>query len=169
MFAALAAKLIPVRDYLYLGLAVMALLGFLAYRHSLILKGERTKLAELAVSSRKLEFANAARLAIITKTYDGNLAAIKDANAKQAQIDAAQHVSDASRLRDFDAYRRAHERLAGAAGGPGPATTGDGGASRDDARFEQLELVALGLATAGRASQSALTACMSDRNALTGK
>lgn len=169
MFALILAKLAPIRDYLYLAVAIAFLVTFLFYRHSLIVKGERTKLAELTVSSRKLEAANATRLATITKTYDGNIVAIKDANAKQAQIDAAQHVSDASRLRDFDAYRRAHEGVASTSGGPGLAIAGDGGASGDDARFERLEVVALGLATAGRASQSALTVCMSDRDELTGK
>lgn len=168
LVAALLAD-IGIKDYLY-GVALAALLAIGVYeRNHLIDEGEhKAELAEVHAADK----ANAAaekRVAKLDADYKSQLTELKSTHEKELATITAQHDSDAQRLRDYDAYRTAHNGIPSQAGGPGTETAGAGSPVSDEQRYESLELVALQLATAGKTVSSALTACMADRDALTGK
>lgn len=162
-------KLIPFRDYLWAA-ALVALITFGLYEHHhLIAEGEAIKTAEVNKASLEAQAEADARVAQLTADHVDEVASIKEVHEKQHQVDSALHDSDAVRLRQYDAYRRAHPPVGSSGAGPGADTVGTDGIGGDDIRFTSLEQVALRLAAAGRNVKSALVACMADRADLTGK
>lgn len=165
MFAALA----PIRDYIYLALFLI-LVGFGVYEHfHLIHEGATHELSTLQKSSDKLNAAADAKIINLNVAHAADLKAIKEKADAQAKIDSASLAGDAERLREYDAYRRSHPSVGGAA--PGPATSPNGNISpvTDDDRFSRLEQLGLQLAAANAAGKRALTSCMADRDWLVGK
>lgn len=161
--------LIPLRDWLWAGLLI-ALIGLGVYeRNHLIDEGEQRKAAAINVASQKAAKEADAKIEKLNADHGGEVRAIQENfNAKHAH-DLTVHASDAERLRQYDAYRRANQTVGGAASRPG---IDEGGTGRDSGgidRFSSLEQVALSLAGAGRETVTALRACMADRDALTGK
>jgi hypothetical protein len=162
-------KLVPLKDWIYLSLIVALLGGFVSYTIHERDIGKAHELAVLKKSSDELQAKAAAHVAQVAKAY--STASISNLETLNAQLKTAsdQHDSDAQRLREYDAYRRAHPAVASAQTGSGTGGQGGSGANQDDGQLSSLEQVALGLATAGREVNAALGACMADRNALTGK
>ncbi len=162
-------KLVPLKDWVYLSLILVLMGGFVSYTIHERHLGAAHEIAALKKSSDELQAKAAAHVAAVAKSYStASTSNLETLNA-QLKIASAQHDSDAQRLREYDAYRRAHSTVASAQAGSGVGGQGAGSSSEDDGRFSSLEQVALGLATAGREVNSVLSACMSDRNALTGK
>jgi hypothetical protein len=165
----LLAKLVPFRDWVYLGLFV-ALVGLGLYeRAHLIHEGEAHELASLQRSSAKLQAAADANVTKLTAEHAAEVAAIRSQLDEQQQTNDALAAADAQRLREYDAYRRAHEAVGGAAPGPVPGDSGTESAPGGDDRYGSLGAVAVELAAAARDAQSALSACVADRDSLTGK
>lgn len=151
--------LIPTRDWIYGGLTViLALWGWdLYHKYETAVNYQRTVTAESVAA------AAAAKKTIDDNTaaYSGALQTIEAQYAKDTAAASQQHNSDVARLRAA-AARQSNPLLHSA---PGSSATGSAG----DEGFSGLGSVALGLADALRADDSALTACYADRNALTGK
>lgn len=169
MIAALLAKLVPIRDWIYLGIFVAMVAGFFYYRHSLIVEGEHTEAAAVQVASNKAIAAANIQIAQLTKDHENAVAKIQVATTAQLQAVAVQHDSDLERLREYDAYRRAHPAVQSVPSGSGNQAAGNGGAVTDDDRLSSLEQVGLGLATAVNTGRVALNACMKERDDLVGK
>jgi hypothetical protein len=142
--------------------------GYFEIKH-LEAQAVQHELDSLAVQSAKLQQQAAEQVAATALAYSDSINATKDELNASLQTAAAQSASDAERLREYDAYRRAHESVGSAPSGPGAAPAGGSGGPTDDDRYSQLEQVALGLAAAGRDTVSSLRACMADRDSLTGK
>ncbi len=123
----------------------------------------------LKKSSDELQAKAAAHVALVAKAYSTASTANLEKLNDQLKAASDQHDSDAQRLREYDTYRRAHPVVASTQAGSGTGGAGTSSASEDEGRFASLEQVALQLATAGREVTSVLTACMVDRDALTGK
>jgi hypothetical protein len=162
-------SLIPIKDWVYSGIIIAILAGFGWYTIHERDIGKADEVAALQKSSQALQAKAAAHVAQVAKAY--STASSVNLENLNAQLKAAsdQHDSDAQRLREYDAYRRAHPAVASAQTGSGAGSSGGSGTIEDDGRFASLEQVALQLATAGREVSAALSACMADRNALTGK
>lgn len=169
MIAALLAKLVPIRDWIYLGVFVALVAGFFYYRHSLIVEGEHTEAAAVQVASNKAVAAATIQVAKLTADHEKAVTKIKEDSDAQLKTASTQHDSDAQRLREYDAYRRAHPAVQSIASGSGDQAAGNGGAVSDDARLSSLEQVGLGLATAVNTGRAALSACMAERDDLNGK
>ncbi len=161
--------LIPTKDLIY-GALVVLLIAFGVYeRHHLIAEGEQHELAALKLSSSRLQAAAQKQVAATAADYANTLSTVKGDLDAQLQTAAAIHASDAQRLRDIDADRSKHAALASAGNGQGSVGQGSTGSSANEHGVADLEQVALSLADAGREVSAALTACVNERNGLTGK
>jgi len=161
--------LIPGKDLLYGG-AIVALLLFGAYEvHHLKAEGAAKEVAALKASSDTLQVTVARENAALASNYAATVAAITEKADENDKASAAQHESDAQRLRDYDAYRSSHPAVESAGSGAQPAPAGapsDNGVERS---LSSLEQVALDLAGALRDDTNALSSCMADRDGLAGK
>lgn len=162
-------SLIPGKDLVY-GALIVALIIFGVYeRNHLIAEGAQHELAALKISSDRLQQAAAKQVTQTAADYAASLSTIKENLDEQQRTNSVLASTDAQRLRDFDAYRRSHPALGGAAGGPGPQATGAGSTITVDEVLSGLEQSAQSLAAATRSASAALTACMADRDSLVGK
>lgn len=158
-------SLTTVKEWFWGGLVVaMGILALHVYH-----AGERHEVAALAAQSAKLVAQAQAQLEAQQADYNKQLGTLQERLNATIQADTAQHTLDAQRLRDFDAYRRAHPDVPSPSGGQGAGGNGAGGAQPGGDVFERLGSVALELADAVRAEARALNACVAERNALTGK
>ena len=156
-------SLTNVKEWFWAGLVVaMGLLALHIYH-----AGENHEIAALKVQSAKLVAQAAAQVAATQNIYETQLVMEKSAYDQSSQAAAAQLAADAQRLRDYDAYRRAHPDV-GSAGQPA-ASAGTGSPSGSDSILERLEQVAVQLAAATRDTSNALNACIAERSTLTGK
>jgi len=162
-------KLVPFKDWVYLSLILALLGGFAAYTIHERRIGAAHEATALKKSSDELQAKAAAHVAQVAKAYAESSTANEENLNAQLKAASDQHDSDAQRLREYDAYRRSHSAVASAQAGSGAGSQGGSGAGEDVDQLGSLEQVALGLATAGREVNAALTACMADRNSLTGK
>lgn len=164
MFATLEAKVIA-------GVALLLILGvgFTAYTFYERHKGAATELVKLKSSSDALLKTANAKIAILTADHAKQVAAIIGVIDNERKANAAQSASDSDRLREYDAYRRQHPAVASTGGGPKDQGSGDGVAIGDDAILSSLEQVAGKLADSARTGETALNACMAERDGLTGK
>lgn len=165
--------LIPFRTKVIVVAALVALIGgisWLTYEHyHLINEGVEKEKAAFAAGSAKAEKEAEDKITANNTAHFNDVATIEGNYERTIQgIDAA-HASDAERLRAYDAYRKAHPVLGGAAGGGGDQAPGDDGPSELERRFASLEQVALGLTTAGGGLDAALALCEDDRDRLKGK
>lgn len=156
-------KLIPLKDFVYLGV-ILAILGAALYeRNHLINEGEAKEVVAVTKAGQKAEAAAETTIKTLTDQHATAVATIEDNYEGMLKDADAQHTADTDRLRNFDAYRKTHPVLASA---PGSATsTADAGADR----FERLESVSAELADALRRDDDALTTCYAERDSLTGK
>jgi hypothetical protein len=161
--------LIPSRDWFY-GALIVGLGCFIVYeRYHLIAEGKAETLAALQKSSVALTAKAQAQIVATATAYTASAAKITGDLDAQVKAAAALHVSDAERLREYDAYRRNHPALAGTVAPGGTQSAGSSGPSTNDAELASLEQVALGLATSGREVNAALSACMAERESIDGK
>jgi len=161
--------LIPGKDQFYGAVIVALLVGFGWYTHHERALGAAHEVAALKISSDKLEKAAAKQVTQTAADYAATLSTVKENLDAQLQTASTQHESDALRLRDYDTYRRQHPALGSAGAGPGAQPAGSTGPGADESRLASLEQMALELADGGRAVSAALTACVKDRDSLTGK
>lgn len=162
-------KLIPIKDWLYTGIIAALLIGFWYYTVHERELGAAREMAALQASSAKLQVAAQKQVAETAANYATTLNTIQEKQSDEIKMAAAQHDADARSLLYYDTYRRLHPALGSPASGPGTAGAGSSVAPTDDGRFSSLEQVALGLAGAARSDAGSLTACMADRDALTGR
>lgn len=116
-----------------------------------------------------LEAAANARIANLTAQYNAASQQLQEKADAQVQADAAQHSADLKRLREYDAYRKAHPDVQGAPGLGQAAPAGNGSAQQDEGFTQRLELVSSELADSVRDGIAALTLCMAERDLNTGK
>jgi len=161
--------LIPGKDLIYGGLIVALLLFGIHEVNHLKAEGAAHEVAALKVSSDKLIAQEAAHVALVANAYAASAAKTTETLDEQTQATAAAQSTAAQRLSDFNAYRRSHPTVASAGGAGGSAGQGTNGGGSDSERLSSLEQVALDLAGATAAGHNALSACMADRDALTGK
>lgn len=161
--------LIPTKDWIYLSLIIAVLIGFGSYTIHERHVGAAKEVAALEKSSKKLQDAAVKKVAALTTEHATQVATIIGVIDNERKANAAKSASDAERLREYDAYRRAHSAVDRPASGPGDQGGGDGSAPTVDNLLSSLEQVGLQLATANRLAKTALTSCMIERESLTGK
>jgi len=161
--------LVPIKDWVYVGVIVALLTAFGIYTVHERHEGEAHEIAALKKSSDALQAKEAAHVIAVAKAYADSANANEEKLNAQLQAAADQHNSDADRLREYDAYRRTHKDVGSPQTGSGTDGAGNQSTSGYEDQLASLEQVALGLATAGREMNAALTACMADRNSLVGK
>ena len=161
--------LIPVKDWIY-GLLIAGLIAFGVYEvHHLKAEGAAKEVAALQVSSDKLQAAAAKQVAATAASYSATLSTVTENLDAQVKAAATQHTADALRLQNFDAYRRSHPQVGSPGGGPSAQSPGTSVAAGTSDYLTSLGQVALSFAGANADAASALSACMADRDALTGK
>jgi hypothetical protein len=132
-------------------------------------KGAREELAKLQKSSAALVAKADADIAKETAAH------VADVKANQEKTDAALAANTAlqsaldQRVRDFDAYRRAHPDVPRSASGPGPASGGECGATSCGDLASQLAKAGDELAGSAGALSATLQSCQRDRDSLTGE
>lgn len=169
MWTLVLAKIVGVRDYLYLAI-FLAFVGFVLYeRHHLIAEGETKILTEVKKTSAAAEQKADALVAKLTAEHIAEVAKIKGETGEQLKAISDLHDSDAERLREYDAYRRTHTTVPGTSAGQRPSQSADEGANGLERQLASLEQVALGLAASGSEVDAALSACINERDSLTGK
>jgi hypothetical protein len=155
--------LIPRRVYEYGTIILVLSLAFGWYTVRERRAGAAHEVIALQKSSAELTAKADKQIAALTAAHTTELKkVVADNDAKNIAADS-QHTSDLKRLRDADAYRRSRAAVQSAAQPGGTPTTGGGGASENESRFERLEQVSSGLADALRYSDAALSACMAER------
>lgn len=162
-------KLVPFRDWIYLGAFLLFCAGALYVHHHIVVTTQARDKADMLAQSDKLEKAAEAAIAQLTTQHAADTAKILGDLHVQQQTNRALAATDTERLRQFNAYRRAHPALASAASGPQPASSGAIGPAEIGGLFDSLEQVAVQLADANRDASAALKGCMADRDSLTGK
>jgi hypothetical protein len=161
--------LIPFRDWIYGALIVGLIVFGIHERNHLIAEGAAHEVAALKESSDKLIAKETAHVALVAKTYAAAAAQTQgDLDAKIQAADA-QHTSDAQRLREYSAYRSTHPDVASPAGASGNSGAGTSSAGQSEDFVASLGQSGVALADALRDTSAALSACMKDRNDLTGK
>jgi hypothetical protein len=161
--------LIPSKDWIY-GAIIAGLIAFGFYEvHHLKAEGAASEVTALKVSSDKLIAQETAHVALVAKTYAAAAAATQETLDEQVQTAARAQVSDSERLREYSAYRSTHPDVASAAGAGGNTVTGSPSAGQGEDFVSELGSAGVSLADALRGTSAALTACMSDRDSLTGK
>ena len=131
-------------------------------------RGKVEELAKLKASSAALV---AKANAEIAKTNSAHAAEVA---ANQEKLNAATAANNAladqldQRVRDFDAYRRAHPAVASAPGVPGPARSGECGAYECGDLAVRLASTGDELARSNGLLVASLQACQQDRDSLTG-
>ena len=162
-------SLIPVKDWIYGGIIVAILAGFGWYTVHERNIGAAHETAALKASSDKLQAAAQKQIAQLTTQHAADTAKILGNLHDEQNRNAMLSDSDARRLRQFDAYRRAHPALGSTAGKPGTVASGTASTPDVGELTQRLEQVAGELANATRAASSTLSACMADRDSITGK
>lgn len=159
-------RLIPSKDWLYIAAIVALLSSFTAYTIHERHVGAAHQLAAVARASAKAEAAAKQQIQDLTDQHSRDVTAITGAYNHAIQTASVERDSDLKRLRDFDAYRKAHPALDGAGGSV--TSDGAGGQSADGLGAVPAGLAAE-LADALRQDDAALRACYADRDSLTGK
>ena len=158
--------LIPLKDWIYLGVIVALLAAFGGYTVHERRAGAAHEITALQKSSAKLTADADKKIATLTAAHAATLKKVLSDHDAQITADTSQHNSDLARLRDADAYRRQHSAISSAAQPPGATAAGSSGPSQDNGGIELLEQVSANLADALRDSSATLTACMVERSSL---
>lgn len=158
--------LIPLKDWIYLGVIVALLAAFGGYTVHERRAGAAHEITALQKSSAKLTADADKKIATLTAAHAATLKKVLDDHDTQIAADTSQHNADLARLRDADAYRHQHPAISSAAQPSGTAAAGSGVAGQDGGSIERLEQVSANLADALRDSSAALSACMVERSSL---
>lgn len=162
-------SLIPFKDWVYGGIIAALIAGGIYYTHHERVVGAAHEVAALKASSDKLNAQADAKVAQLTAQHSQEVTSIQETLNAQLKTASTLHASDVQRLREYDSYRHSNPSVGSAAAGSDADQSGTKGAEGSADIFDQLESVALDLATADREGSAALNACIADRNALTGK
>lgn len=162
-------SLIPGKDLAYGAAIITLLIGAGVFVHHERALGAAHELAALKASSDKLNKAADAKVAALTA--DHNQENEENANIREAQLRAGVALSaQLSSVRNqFDAYRRSHEAVGGAAGGPAAAGSGECGAQSCGDLASQLLQAGSDLARSNADLTAVLQSAQRDRDSLTGK
>jgi hypothetical protein len=161
--------MIPAKDWIY-GTLIASLLAFGFYEvHHLKAEGAAQEAAALQKSSAELQVKADAQVQVNAANYAATVAAITERENANTQTANAQLSDAAKRVSDYDAYRRSHPNVGSPATAAAIAGSGSVGTSGIEDEFRQLEQVALSLASSTAHDVIALTQCMQERDALTGK
>jgi len=146
--------------------AVLALVGsgILYFEH----KGATHELAKLQVSSTKLLASANATIKQETDKHAQDVANNQSMLATELAANDALRGQLDQRLRDFDAYRRAHPNVPRPAPGPTAPVAGECGARSCGDVVEELAMRGDQLAADAADVSAALRSCQRDRDALTG-
>ena len=125
--------------------------------------GAAHEIAALKASSDKLLASTQKQIAQLTTQHAADTAKILGKLHDEQNRNAMLADSDASRLREFDAYRRAHPALGSTAGKPGTVASGTASAPDVGELSQRLEQVAGELANATRVSRQHLK-CLHGRS-----
>jgi membrane protein involved in colicin uptake len=161
---AILVKLIPIRDWLYAGLAIAAMVFWFHHDHVEQAAGAARVTAAVAKASAEAEKAAAAQIALLETQHAADAAKVKEVYDTALTTAAAQHAADLDRLRSLTAHRAD-------GGGPVLESSGAGSSTSDGGTGSLAELgtLAATLADALRRDDAALSACYVDRDSLTGK
>lgn len=131
-------------------------------------KGATTELAKLQVSSTKLIAQAQKDIQAETAKHAADVKANQEKTNAALAANAALQSSLSQRVRDFDAYRRAHPDVPRPAGGFSAAQPGECGASSCGDLAVQLATAGDELAGSSGKLAVALQSCQRDRDSLTG-
>ena len=164
---ALLLKLIPFRDYVYAGIAIVATIFCVHEYHVIEAKGAAHETAAVMAASAKTTAAAKVANDKLTADYSTAVVNIGKTYAKAMQDSDAAHAADTQRLRILaTSHSGANTSVDSTASTSASTDTGASGAVA-------LGVVpadrALDLASALRADDAALTQCYADRDSLTGK
>lgn len=164
-------KLMPWRDWAYLGAAVAAIVFYNVHVHNLVVAGQKAQVVAIAAASAKVQAAADAEMARVTADYHDKLIATEKTYAQNILDNGAAHAADLKRLQQLaNSYRDANKALHSALGSEGKPDTGGGAGSAEGVgQLSEFASVSLGLADALRGDDALLTTCRADRDALTGK
>lgn len=155
--------LLPIKDWIYLGVLAGLLIAFGVYTHHERAIGAQHELTVVTAASNKAKAEAQKTIDAINSKHEADIAAIESSYANSLKAAATQHDSDLKRLRDYEARNRSPNPVLG--GSSSPSTSADAGASGID----PMGQAALALADALRQDDSALTECWRERDSLTGK
>ena len=162
----LAAIGIPVPAWAVEIVAVVALLGSgaLYFEH----KGKEIEIDYLKAESQELIKSAEGQIKSINERHAAEVAANQEKlNAATAANNALADQLD-QRVRDFDAYRRAHPAVASTPGVAGPARSGECGAFDCGELAVRLASTGDELARSNGLLVASLQSCQRDRDSLTG-
>lgn len=160
-------KLIPLRDWLYAGLAVAAIIFWFHHDHVEQAKGAATVTAAVKAATDKAQAAAAVAITKLNTNHANDVAQIEDHYENTIRDNDAAHAADLQRLRDR-AARSSHTNGV-LEGSPGGEATSQAGAGSSESLGSVPAEYALELADAVRADDAALDKCYADRDSLTGK
>lgn len=160
-------KLIPLRDWLYAGLAVAVLILWIHHNHVEQAKGAAAVASAVQTATNKANTAAQAKIDKLTADHADDVAQIEDRYENTIRDNDTTHAADLQRLRDRAARDSStNQVLDSSISGEATSQAGAGGT-------ESLGSVpaerALDLADALRADDAALDKCYADRDSLTGK
>ncbi len=144
-------------------------LGILYWHHTIVVATEARDRAAMQAASQAAQAAAQKQIDRLNAQHATDVAKLKVDDEQRHEADLAQHNSDLERLHQFDAYRRAHEKVGSASSGPANPPNGGSGPTDFISILSRLEPVASGLADSTRQTATALTLCMQERDSLTGK
>ena len=139
--------------------------GILYFEH----RGAQHELAKLQVSSAKLIAKANEAIATETKQHAADVAANKGKLDEALAVAAGAAADRDQRVREFDAYRKAHSGLPRPAGGPVAASDGECGARSCGDLASELAVRGDELARSVGELSAALQSAQRDRDSVTGE
>lgn len=160
----LITKILPWRDWLYVGIIAAGVIFWIHHDHVEEAKGAAQITAAVRVANQKAEKVAAAQVASLNTQHAADVAKVSTVYENALVVASSRHAADLQRLRDYANYRssRPNAVLESAPG----ASTQAGARSQGSGR---LGTTAAELADALRQDDAALTACYAERDSLTGK
>lgn len=160
----LITKILPFRDWIYVGIAAAAVVWFLHHDAVERARGAAQVTAAVQVANQKAEKAAAVEIASLNAQHAADVAKVSTVYENALVVASSQHATDLQRLRDYAAYRSSHSNtvLEGTSGSAPQTDAGAEGPGR-------LGTTAAELADALRQDDAALMACYRERDSLTGK
>ena len=164
LIAKLFGLTIPTWVIELVALLALSATGVLYLEH----RGATHELQKLEVSSAKLLTSTKQQIAAEVKAHAADVAANQEKLNEALDSNAALQSQLDQRVRDFDAYRRAHAPVARAPSQPAAAASGECGAQSCGDLAERLAERGNELATSIGELRAGLQACERDRDSLTG-
>lgn len=155
-------KLLPIRDWIYAGLAVLAVLFWFWHDHQVAAAAVAHENAALQAQSEADITAAENWIDTLNKQHAADVAKVQGDYEKLIAANSASYAADLQRLRTLTA----HSKTSTVLGSASAATSSPNGGACDISRVGSM---AAKLADALRRDDAALVACRAERNLLTGK